>query len=124
MNLAAEQFSSHGRYVYNLHLALVHEARWREIREDQLAITRDMFFKVARQKGHRISRLALLPDHLHATVGCGFEQSPEEVALGYMNNLAFAHRMKPLFCGSFYVGTFGKYDMGAIRRAPVSSSQS
>jgi REP element-mobilizing transposase RayT len=117
VNLAAEQYSSHGRYVYNLHLVLVHEARWREIREDQLAITRDMFFKVARQKGHRISRLALLPDHLHATLGCGFEQSPEEVALGYMNNLAFAHGMKPLFCESYYVGTFGQYDMGAIRRA-------
>jgi hypothetical protein len=59
----------------------------------------------------------LLPDHPHATLACGFEQSPEEVALGYMNNLAFAHGMKPLFCGSFYVGTFGQYDMGAIRRA-------
>ncbi len=50
VNLATEQFSSHGRYVYNLHLVLVHEARWREVREDRLAITRDMFFRVARQR--------------------------------------------------------------------------
>ena len=115
VDLSSEQFSSHGRYVYCLHLALVHEARWREIREEQLALTRDMFFKAARQKGHRVSRLALLPDHLHATLGCGFDESPEEVALGYMNNLAFAHGMKPIFCFSYYVGTFGDYDMGAIR---------
>jgi len=113
---AAEQFSSHGRYVYGLHLVLVHESRWREIRDEQLSATRDMFFKAARQKGHRISRLALLPDHLHATLGCSFADAPEEVALGYMNNLSFAHGMRPIFCASYYVGTFGEYDAGAIRR--------
>jgi REP element-mobilizing transposase RayT len=102
--------------VYALHLVLVHEGRWREIGEDHLSMTRDMFFKVARKKGHRLSRLALLPDHLHATLGCGFQESPEEVALGYMNNLAYAHGMKPIFCQSYYVGTFGEYDMAAIRR--------
>lgn len=93
VNLSAEQLSSHGRYVYSLHLVLVHEQRWREIREDHLGVTRDMFFKVARHKGHKVSRLALLPDHLHASLGCGFEESPEEIALAYMNNLAFAHGM-------------------------------
>jgi len=121
VDLSAEQFSSHGRYVYCLHLALVHEARWREVREKQLSITRDMFFKAARDKGHKLSRLALLPDHLHATLGCRFNESPEEVALGYMNNLAFAHGMKPIFCNSYYVGTFGDYDMGAIRRRTVAT---
>ena len=113
---SAEQFSSHGRYVYSLHLVLVHESRWREIREEHLAASRDMFFKAALQKGHKVSRLALLADHLHATLGCSFDESPEEVALAYMNNLAFAHGMKPVFCESYYVGTFGEYDMAAIRR--------
>jgi len=36
------------------------------------------------------------------------------VALSYLNNLVFAHGMKALFCFSYYVGTFGEYDMGAI----------
>lgn len=116
VDLSAEQFSSHGRYVYSLHLVLVHESRWREIQENHLATTRDMFLKAVLHKGHRVSRLALLPDHLHATIGCGFEESPEEVALSYMNNLAFVHGMRPLFCESYYVGTFGEYDMKAIRR--------
>src|SRR4030095_13938989 len=124
VDVTAEQFSSHGRYRYNLQLALVHESRWREIREDHLVLTRDMFFKAARQKGHKLSRLALLPDHLHATLGCGYEEAPEEVALGYMNNLAFAHEMQPIFCASYYVGTFGEYDMGAILRTVKSQSGS
>src|SRR5437870_3440289 len=102
--------------MYMLFTWFVHERRWREIREDHLSITRDMFFKVTRKKGHRLSRLALLADHLHATLGCGFEESPEELALAYMNNLAFAHGMKRLFCESYFVGTFGQYDTGAIRR--------
>ena len=113
---SAVQFSAHGRYVYGLHLVLVHESRWREIREDYLAVSRDMFLKAALQKQHRVSRLALLPDHLHATLACGYKESPEDVALGYMNNLAFAHGMQPVFCASYYVGTFGEYDLGAIRR--------
>ena len=78
VNLSAEQFSSHGRYVYGLHLVLVHGARWREIREDYLTTTRDMFF-VALKKSHRVSRLALLPDHVHATRGCGFESRPKRL---------------------------------------------
>ncbi len=116
VDLSTAEFSSHGRYVYGLHLVLVHEARWREIREDRLTITRDTFLRAARKKGHRVSRLGLLPDHLHATLGCSFEETPEEVALGYLNNLAYGHGMKPLFCPGYYVGTFGEYDMAAIRR--------
>jgi REP element-mobilizing transposase RayT len=112
----AEQFSSHGRYIYGLHLVLVNDARWREIREDRLVITRDMFFKTARKKSHRVSRLAILPDHLHATLGCNFGESPEEVAFGYMNNLAFAQGMREIFSFSYYTGTFGNYNMQAVRR--------
>jgi hypothetical protein len=33
-----------------------------------------------------------------------------------MNNLAFAHGMQPVFCQSYYVGTFGEYDIRTIRR--------
>ena len=32
-----------------------------------------------------------------------------------MNNIAFAHGMTELFKPSYYVGTFGEYDMNAVR---------
>ncbi len=35
----------------------------------------------------------------------------------YMNNIAYAHGMKPLLYHSYYVGTFGTYDLDAIRRS-------
>jgi len=116
VNLSKPQFSAHGRYVYNLHLVLVHQDRWCEIRRDRLEATRDMIVKAARAKQHRLSRLALFADHLHVTMGCGYKESPEDVALGYLNNLAYAHGMKEVFRHGYYVGTFGEYDMGAVWR--------
>ena len=109
--------SAHGEYLYNLHLVLVYAGRWREIRRDQLQITSDMIIRSAQAKGHRLSRLALLADHLHLTLGVPPEMSPGDVALSYMNNIAFAHGMTDLFSSSYYVGTFGEFDMQAVRRS-------
>ncbi len=116
VDLSEPIFSSHGRYVYNLHLVVVHDGRWREVREDRLRRTRDTILGVAMKKQHRLSRAAILADHLHLTLGCAINESPEAVALAYMNNVAYAHGMEPLFCHSFYVGTFGTYDLDAVRR--------
>lgn len=63
VDLSRPMFSAHGRYVYNLHFVIVHAERWREAGEEFPDATRDMVLKAARQKGHRLSRLAILPDH-------------------------------------------------------------
>ena len=76
-----------------------------------------MIVSAARKKNHRLSRAALLADHLHLTVGCGPDESPEQVALGYLNNVAYAHGMQAVFRHGYYVGTFGEYVMGAIWNA-------
>ncbi len=114
VDLAERQLTSHGAYVYGLHLVLVHEGRWNEVREVELAKSRDMVLRVAKSKRHRLSRVSVLADHLHLIAGIPPDQSPQDVALGYMNNLAYAHGMRAVFCPSFYVGTVGEYDTGAI----------
>ena len=43
-------------------------------------------------------------------------ESPCQVALSYMNNLAYASGMKRAFAFGFYVGTFGEYDIGVAAR--------
>src|SRR4029077_19121670 len=45
------------------------------------------------------------------------DASPEEVALTYMNNLAYAQGMSEVFRYSYFVGTFGEYDLGVIPRS-------
>jgi len=116
VDLSRPIVSSHGRYVYNLHLVLVHAERWRQASEAFLGATRDTVIKAARQKGHRLSRLAVLADHLHLSFGAPYERSPEEIALSYLNNLAYAHGMQAVYQFGYYVGTFGEYDMDAVRR--------
>lgn len=81
-----------------------------------LDATRDTVLKAAGQKGHRISRLAILADHLHLAFGAPYQHTPEEIALSYLNNLAYAHSEQPVYQFGYYVGTFGEYDMDAVRR--------
>ena len=116
VDLTEPVFSSHGRYVYNLHLVLVHDSRWCEVHLDRITKTRDMGLGVAKKKQHRLSRAAIIPDHVHLAMGCSLNESPEAFALAYLNNLAYAQGMKPVFRYSYYVGTFGEYDMDAVRR--------
>ncbi len=71
--------------------------------------------RIVEKKGHLLSRAGIFADHLHLAVGCGIRESPQEVALSYMNNLAYARGMRPVFQFGCYVGTFGEYDFGALK---------
>ncbi len=117
VDLKVPRYSTHGEFIYNLHLVLVHEERWREIRDDRLTKSLNMIQRTAQKKGHFLSKARLLPDHIHVMLGCYITESPMDVALGYMNNISYGHEMKPIFQYSFYVGTIGEYDLGAIRQA-------
>lgn len=116
VDLSIPQRSAHGEYLCNLHVVLVQAERWNEVRADRLQSTADMILKAARAKEHRLSRLSLLADHMHFTIGVPYESTPAEIALGYMNNVAFTHGMTALFSPSYFLGTFGEYAMNAARR--------
>ena len=70
IDLSLLQRSSHGEYLYNLHVVVVHDERWNEIRRNRLQTTSDMIVRCARAKKHQLSRLALLADHVHLTLEC------------------------------------------------------
>ena len=109
--------SAHGQYITAIHLVLVHSERWRTVDVEFLSVTRDAVIATAAKKGHRISSFRILPDHLHAVLGIGYETSPGDVVLSYMNNIAYRHGMMRHWMDSFYVGTVGPYDMAAVRRS-------
>ena len=48
------------------------------------------------------------------TLGCDITESPADVALGYLNNLAYVQGMKSVYQFGYYVGTFGEYDLGVM----------
>lgn len=115
IDLSRPRFSAHGRFWCNLHLVFVNDGRWCEIRPDILGGLQRVILRSSVSKGHLLSRAALVPDHIHMILGSGLEESPRDVALSYLNNLASVWGMRPVYQFSCFVGTAGEYDLGAIR---------
>jgi REP element-mobilizing transposase RayT len=112
VDLSLPRQNAHTRYWYNLHVCFIADGRCMEIRREPLLRMREMIVKSAAKHGHLLSEGGILPDHVHLAVGCNVQESPGQVALSYMNNLAYACGMKRAFAFGFYVGTFGEYDLG------------
>ena len=115
VDLAQPTESSHGRYWYNLHLVLVTDDRQRFVDPRSLSALHAGSLRIADKKGYKISRLSVMPDHLHVALRGNIEQSPGEIALAFQNNLAYAMGQVAIWAPSYYTGTFGEYDMWAIR---------
>ena len=80
-----------------------------------IQLIRDGCFRIAAKKGHAIAALSVMPDHLHVALRGNLEASPQEIALGFQNNLAYLLGQIRIWRDGFYVGTFSEYDLGAIR---------
>jgi REP element-mobilizing transposase RayT len=115
VDLSLPTESARGRSWYNLHLVLVVAERGPILDVRCLARIRDGCFAIARKKEHRIAVLSVMPDHLHVAMRGNIKHSPQEIAVGFQNNLAYLLGQVPIWREGFYVGTFSEYDMGAIR---------
>lgn len=116
VDLSQPRKTSHAIYWYNLHLVFVNQERWREIDDNALQRPHDVIEQVSRSQGHLLSRAAIVPDHVHATLGCKLEESPQDVALHYMNQLVSVYLGRPVLNYGYYAGTFSEYDLGVIPR--------
>jgi len=114
VDLAAPTESRSGRYWYNLHLVLVVEQRYRIADMGRIEAIRDQALQTAHEQGHAVSVLSLVPDHLHVALRGAIENSPEQVALSFRNDTARAVGAAVWSYG-YYTGTFGSYNMDAIR---------
>jgi REP element-mobilizing transposase RayT len=112
VDLAKPVFSAHGKYWYNLHVVFVTEQRIRLRELQQLRTIRDATLKIAAKKRHAVSRLAVMPDHLHVALRPQIEESPLQVAFAYLNNLG--HMVGRLWQEGYYVGSFGEYSANVV----------
>lgn len=113
VDLNAARRGSHGQFIYNLHVVLVRSERHRIVDEESIARVRQVILRASGKKGHLLRKAGILSDHIHLALGADLNESPSEVALGYLNNLAYVEGQRPVF-GAF-LGTFGEYDRGAIQ---------
>jgi REP element-mobilizing transposase RayT len=121
VDLSEPTESNSGRYWYNLHLVLVVSERYRIGEAATLAKIREMAFRICVKKGYAASTLAVLPDHLHLAIRGAVIQSPEEIALSFLNNLASVMDQRPWWQAGYYAGTFGEYSMAAVRKGPEAA---
>lgn len=121
VDLAQPIATNSGRYWYNLHLVLVVGGRRRIADYGMLAKIRDTALRIADKKGYRLKSVSVMPDHVHAALGGDIEQSPDEIALAFLNNLAFALGQNRVWQDGYYVGTFSEYDLKVLRRLAEQS---
>jgi REP element-mobilizing transposase RayT len=117
VHLEEASATARGRYWYNLHLVIVvQDRRWPVTRYDNFETLRDTCGKIAAKKGYAISRLAVMPDHIHAALRGAVAASPEEIGLAFLNNLSWVMGYNRCWSWEYYVGSFSEYDVRAVRR--------
>jgi REP element-mobilizing transposase RayT len=112
----SEPYKSHsGRYWYNIHLVIVIEKRDYQItRSDVFEQIHNYLLKIAEKKKCIIAKFAIMPDHIHIALRGNIELSPYEIALSFLNNLAYLLRKGRFWSNEFYVGTFSSYALDQI----------
>lgn len=115
VNLALASPSRSGRYWYNLHIVLLLSQHEPVFDEWHLQAISNQSILTADANGYKISRQTPMPDHLHLALRGNIEHSPEQIALQFLNQLANAVGHRPIWENCYYAGTFGEYDMGAVR---------
>src|SRR5262249_16372765 len=115
VNLAAPTETNSGRYWYNLHLVFVVSQRYRIGDPATLGQIRDTVGRICTRKGYGASTVAVLPDHLNLAIRGAIEHTPEEIALAFLNNLAYHLGQRPWWQAGYSAGTFGEYSMAAVR---------
>ena len=116
VDLSRPTRTERGVYWYNLHVVLVNEQRYQTCDEGWLAKIRDQTLPIAEKKGHQVKCLSVMPDHVHVALRGNVEHSPEQIVLAFQNNLAYALGQVRAWQATYFVGTFGEYDMRAVRR--------
>ncbi len=114
INLQTIRLSSHGRFVYCLQLVFEIATESIVVHEGCLRGYRDMIIACGRKHRWLIRSVGMLYNHMHVLLAANITESPETIALRLMNNLSSTQKMTPVLKYSYYVGTFGPYDLGAI----------
>jgi REP element-mobilizing transposase RayT len=115
-DLSAPTATHSGHYWYNLHLVMVTSGRRWITDYERLAAERDGVLRVVKAKGYILKSVSVMPDHVHVAFRGDIEQTPEEIALSFMNNLSFLLGRNRVWEDEYYVGTFSEYGADVVNR--------
>ena len=104
-----------GRYWYHLHLVLVVDDRHRIRDLSYLGAIFESCQAIALDRGFMLDSISVLPDHVHLSLRGAIADSPEAIAMAYLNDSCRMLRANELWRPSYYVGSIGAYNMNAVR---------
>jgi len=113
IDLNAVRRSSDGEYFHSLPIVIESDSGCHEIRLEVLAAYQRSIIANCHRHDWLLLRIGQLA-HMHILLAAGIEDSPQSVVLSLMNNLAYSQEMKAIWRLSYYAGTFGPSDRGAI----------
>lgn len=116
IDLTTVRYTSHGQYNHSLQIVFENLDHLHDVSSESLLKIRSAIIRYCEQKQLCLARIGLLTNHVHILVGCDATESPQAIALALMNHISLAFGMKVLFEYGYYVGTFGVYDRGAMRK--------
>lgn len=116
------RFTRHARCTCNLHIVLVNQSRIAVEDLAQLHATKAAIRRWAAQQQHLLSRVGLLPDHIHLTAGINPVLAPIATVVELMNAVVSARVKGQPLSHSCFIGTFGDYDLGTVREEPAAAS--
>lgn len=109
--------SVRGQYWYNIHLVItVADRRVPVTQNENFRKLRDTCGRIAKKKGYILSRFSIMPDHIHLALRGIPAHSPEDIALGYLNNLSYVMGFNRCWSSEYYVGTFSEYTLGGLKK--------
>lgn len=114
---AAVRRSCSGEFAHALQVVLETDSGWSETRLDVLTAYREMIIETCQKHNWLLSRIGLLSNHMHILLSAGVDDSPQDIALSLLNDLARTQGMRPVFKFGYYVGTYGEYDRGVVWNA-------
>lgn len=104
-------------YWYNLHLVIVIAERSNPITKDEVfEKIKRLIPAVAKKHQYKIADFSVMPDHIHIAMQGNPEESPYEIGLSFMNNLAYMMKMKYFWRDEFYIGTFSEYTVDSVNK--------
>lgn len=107
--------STSGRYWYNLHFVFVVSGRGHIESRDQLQTLDKALQATAAKHQYDLVARSWLPDHVHIGMRGSILESPLDIGLSILNNMAYSIRRSAFWQSGFYVGSFSEYDLNAVR---------
>ncbi len=115
VSLKAPIPSKSGRYILGYHFVFVVADRWR-MPEKTASLIQKALVATSRKSAWKIAKLSLMPDHVHIAIRGEIDTSPLDISGQIREETSRAVGIFGFWMPTGYIGTFGHYGMGAIRK--------